>query len=66
MGLTLGTWAGVDGDCAIDYTVCENGAVELHFGGADGFDFDLDARAARNLGNVMVQALAEQALIPEP
>jgi hypothetical protein len=63
MGLKLGTWAGVDGDCAIDYTVCESGAIELHFGGADGFDFDLDARAARNLGNVMVQALAEQALI---
>lgn len=63
MGLSIGTWAGVDGDCAINYTVCESGAVELHFGGDDGFDFDLDEHAARKLGNVLLLALAEQAVM---
>jgi hypothetical protein len=59
MTLRVGTWAGVESDCAIDYILCSDGSIEIHFGGNDGFDFDLDPDAARRLADVVTRALTE-------
>jgi hypothetical protein len=59
MALKVGTWAAVESDCAIDYILCGDDSIEIHFGGADGFDFDMDPDAARRLADVVARALTE-------
>lgn len=59
MTLRVGAWAALDSDCAIDYILCNDGTIEIHFGDIDGFDFDVDPRAARRLADVVARALTE-------